>query len=82
MRKAKRTIANYKKENKQEPRYFIYFGKKWVWVMEIVVYKTKPVFMNGKDGKEFWVRWTASTRQMVGVEEIVNYCLEHWGKKD
>ena len=48
MRKAKRTIANYKKENKQEPRYFIYFGKKWVWVMEIVVYKTKPVFIYSK----------------------------------
>ncbi len=55
-----------------------------VEIFLITVYpsKSKPIFMNGKDGKEFWVRWTASTRQYKDVEDIVNYCLEHWGKDD
>jgi len=40
--------------------------------------KSRPIFMNGRDGKEFWVRWTASTRQYKDIEDIVDYCLEHW----
>lgn len=53
-----------------------------IFLVTVYPSKSKPIFMNGKDGKEFWVRWTASTRQYKDVEEIVNYCLEHWGKDD
>jgi hypothetical protein len=53
-----------------------------VFVAFIFPSKTKPVFMKGQHGKEFWVRWTASTRQYLDAEEIANYCLEHWNKKD
>jgi hypothetical protein len=53
-------------------------------VFVIIVFPSKrgPVFMNGQHGKEFWVRWTASTRQYTDIEEITSYCLEHWNKKD
>ncbi|MBA7514982.1 hypothetical protein ES705_07960 [subsurface metagenome] len=52
-----------------------------IFVVIVFPSKTKPVFMNGQHGKEFWVRWTASTRQFVDIEEIANYCLENWGNK-
>jgi hypothetical protein len=53
-----------------------------VFVAFVFPSKSIPVFMKGQHGKEFWVRWTASTRQYVDIEEIANYCLEHWNKKD
>ena len=52
-----------------------------IFVVIVFPSKNKPVFMKGQHGKEFWVRWTASTRQITDVEEIVNYCLENWGDK-
>lgn len=52
-----------------------------IFVVIVFPSKRKPVFMKGQYGKEFWVRWTASTRQIVDVEEVANYCLEHWGNK-
>lgn len=61
-----------------------FYKIKGVEIFVVIVFpsKSKPIFMNGKDGKEFWVRWTASTRQYKDMEEIVNYCLEHWGKDE
>lgn len=53
-----------------------------VFVAFVFPSKFKPVFMKGQHGKEFFVRWTASTRHYVDIEEITNYCLEHWNKKD
>jgi hypothetical protein len=52
-----------------------------VFVVIVFPSKSNPIFMNGQFGKEFWVRWTVSTRQYVDIEEIANYCLEHWNKK-
>jgi len=51
-------------------------------IFVVVVRRSRkgPVFMNGQFEKEFWVRWTASTRQYKDIEEIANYCLEHWGE--
>lgn len=53
-----------------------------VFVIIVFPSKSKPVFMKGQYGKEFFVRWTASTRQYVDIEEIANYCLEHWNNRD
>ena len=39
-----------------------------IFVVIVFPSKTNPVFMKGQHGKEFWVRWTASTRQIVDVE--------------
>lgn len=60
---------------------FITVNEVEVFVVLVFPSKSGPVFMKGQFGKEFWVRWTASTRQYVDVEEIAKYCVEHWGKK-
>lgn len=49
-----------------------------IFVVSVFPSKLRPVFMNGQHGKEFWVRWTASTKQYIDIEEITTYCLEHW----
>lgn len=49
-----------------------------VFVVFVFPSKSKPIFMNGQHGKEFYVRWTASTRQLTDIEELTTYCLEHW----
>ena len=59
---------------------FVEHNGKEVFVVTIFPSKLKPVFLNGRNNKEFWVRWTASSRAYEDVEEVVNYCLEHWGK--
>lgn len=53
-----------------------------IFVVTVFPSKSKPVFMNGQFGKEFWVRWTASTRQYIDIEDITTYCLEHWKAKE
>jgi hypothetical protein len=57
---------------------------KGIEVFVIIVFPSTrgPVFLKGQNGKEFHVRWTASTRQYTDIEEITNYCLEHWNKND
>lgn len=52
-----------------------------IFVVKVFPSKTKPIFMNGQYGKEFWVRWTASSRQFDDVEDLCLYILEHWGNK-
>jgi hypothetical protein len=49
-----------------------------IFVVTVFPSKSRPVFMKGQFGKEFWVRWTASTRQYTDIEDISTYCLEHW----
>ena len=36
----------------------------------------KMIFLNGKNGKEFYVRGEASSRQLTDIEQIVNYCMD------
>ena len=55
--------------------------KKVTSVVTLFPSKSKPIFITGQYEKEFYVRWTASTKQYVDIEEIVNYCLEHWNRK-
>jgi len=60
----------------------ISIDNKLLFVVKVFPSTSKPVFMKGQHGKEFWVRWTASKRQYKDIEDITNYCLEHWCKKN
>ena len=59
---------------------FITIKEMEIFVIIVQPSKTQPVFLNGQHGKEFWVRWTASSRQYKDIEDITNYCLEHWNR--
>lgn len=61
---------------------FIQINGSEIFVVIVFPSKSRPIFLNGQHGKEFWVRWTASTRQYQDIEDITTYCLEHWGRKD
>jgi len=61
---------------------FVDIDDKEIFVVKVFPSKTRPIFMNGQHNKEFWVRWTASTRQYTDIEEIATYCLEHWKNMD
>jgi len=43
-----------------------------------------PVFLKNKkeESKEFYIRNTASTKQLIDIEEITSYVLSHWKKID
>lgn len=50
----------------------------------VVTPSNRPVFMNGKneDGQkiqQFYVRGEASSREIKNLDELVNYCIDHWG---
>jgi len=50
-------------------------GKDIFWVT-VTPNKRRPIFLKGKEGKEFYVRGEASSRQITDIEEIVNYCID------
>lgn len=51
---------------------------KEIFAVTVFPSKHQPIFMNGQNGKEFYVRSTASSRQIIDIEEIVSYCFEKW----
>ncbi len=53
--------------------------EKMVFVVTVWPMRRQPVFFNGRNGKEFYVRGEASSKQLPDIEQIVSYCLEHWG---
>lgn len=60
---------------------FYEFNGVEIFIVTVFPSKSKPIFLRGQHGKEFYVRWTASTKQYVDIEDIVNYCLDHWNKE-
>lgn len=38
-----------------------------------------PTFIKGQNGKEFFVRLTTSCEPYTDIENIVRYCMTHWG---
>lgn len=59
---------------------FVELNGKQIFVVRVHPSKRKPVFLKGQNGKEFYVRGEASSRQLVDVEDIVNYCLNKWNE--
>jgi hypothetical protein len=58
---------------------FYQLNEKEIFVVEVAPSKRRPIFLKGQNGKEFYVRGEASSRQLNDIEELVNYCIEKWG---
>lgn len=50
-----------------------------IFLVTIYPSKRRPIFLKGQNGKEFYIRGEASSRQLTDPEELVNYCLDKWG---
>ncbi|MGM0580485.1 MAG: AlbA family DNA-binding domain-containing protein [Bacteroidota bacterium] len=50
-----------------------------VFVVTVEPSKNRAIFVNGREGKEFWVRGNAGNRQLTDLEELANYCIDRWG---
>ncbi len=50
-----------------------------IFVVKVAPSKRRPIFLKGQNGKEFYVRGEASSRQLADIEELVNYCFDKWG---
>ena len=51
---------------------------KEIFVVEVNPSKKRPIFLNGREGKEFYVRGEASSRRLIDIEDITNYCLDRF----
>ena len=49
-----------------------------IYVVTVTPNKRRPIFMKGQNGKEFYVRGEASSRQLTDIEQLVNYCIDRW----
>lgn len=58
---------------------FYEYNEKEIFVVTITPSKRRPIFLKGQNGKEFYVRGEASSRQLNDIEELANYCIEKWG---
>ncbi|MCF8462039.1 MAG: putative DNA binding domain-containing protein [Flavobacteriales bacterium] len=58
---------------------FYHYIDKEIFVVTVSPSKRRPIFVNGQNGKEFYVRGEASSKQLTDPEELVNYCLDKWG---
>jgi hypothetical protein len=59
-------------------QFYNYIDKE-IFVVTVSPSKRRPIFVKGQNGKEFYVRGEASSRQLTDPEELVNYCLDKWG---
>lgn len=57
---------------------FYKLNEKDIFVVTVTPSKRRPIFLKGQNGKEFYVRGEASSRQLIDIEELVNYCIEKW----
>lgn len=51
-----------------------------IFVFKVFPSKSKPIFIQGQNGKEFYVRLTTSCEPYKDIEEIATYCINHWGQ--
>ena len=58
---------------------FIKLKGKDVFIVTVWPSKSRPIFLNGQNGKEFWVRGNHGNRQLTDNEELANYCIDRWG---
>ena len=49
-----------------------------IFIVTVTPNKRRPIFLKGQNGKEFYVRGEASSRQLTDLEELVNYCIDKW----
>lgn len=60
---------------------FYELNNKDIFVVTVTPSKRRPIFLKGQNGKEFYIRGEASTRQLTDIEELVNYCIDKWSMK-
>lgn len=58
---------------------FIELDGKIIFKVTVFPNKRRPSFLNGQNGKEFYIRGEASSNKITDIEELVNYCLDKWG---
>lgn len=61
---------------------FFQIDDKDIFAVTVIPSKSRPIFLKGQNGKEFYVRGEASSRQISDNEELVNYCIEKWGQNN
>ena len=49
-----------------------------LFVIRVTPNKRRPIFLKGREKKEFYVRGEASSRQLHDIEDIINYCLDRF----
>lgn len=52
-----------------------------IFMFTIFPSKNFPVFIKGQNGKEFYVRLTASSEPYTDIEEIAKYCISQWNSQ-
>jgi predicted HTH transcriptional regulator len=57
---------------------FFEVDNKDVFLVTVLPSKHRPIFLNGQEGKEFFVRTETSSRHISDIEEIANYCIDTW----
>ncbi|MFT6210680.1 MAG: hypothetical protein ACJAYA_000771 [Bacteroidia bacterium] len=58
---------------------FIELKGELVFAITVFPSVNRPVFINGKKGKEFYVRLQASSEPFLDIEQVTEYCLNKWG---
>ena len=56
-------------------RFYSIDGKD-IFIVTVSPNKRRPIFLKTQEGKEFYIRGQASSRQLKDTEEIINYWLE------
>lgn len=51
-----------------------------IFIVTVFPNKKRPIFLNGQEDKEFYVRGDLSTKRIFDIEEIARYCINRWGR--
>jgi hypothetical protein len=57
---------------------FYELDSKDIFLVAVEPSRNRAIFLNGQNGKEFWIRGNAGNRQLTDVEELANYCIDRW----
>ena len=57
---------------------FLNHEGKDLFLVVVMPSKHRPIFINGHESKEFYVRRDSSSRHVTDIEEIANYCIDTW----
>lgn len=71
-------FLDFSVRNSVSGQFYRYLGTE-IYVVTVSPSRRRPIFIRGQNGKEFYVRGEASSRQLLDPEELVNYCLDKWG---
>lgn len=70
-------FLSFSVKNNVEGEFYEMEGKD-IFIITVRPNKRRPIFLKGQNGKEFYIRGEASSRQLTEIEELVNYCIDRW----